>query len=77
MARIISKTKLDARSIDILNVIRNALKQENSPLVIREYAQVNLENALKETKLIYVLIKALQEANERIDELEKQIKKED
>lgn len=31
---------------------------------------------LKETKLIYVLIKALQEANERIDELEKQIKKE-
>lgn len=31
---------------------------------------------LKETKLIYVLIKALQEANKRIDELEKQIKKE-
>lgn len=31
---------------------------------------------LKETKLIYVLIKALQEANDRIDELEKQIKKE-
>lgn len=40
----------------ILNVIRNALKQENSPLVIKEYAQVNLENALKETKLIHRVV---------------------